>query len=803
MRTLIMTPFAEWNWVLGAIVALGVILRVWGMTFGLPYMTNPDEGAVIFNALRFLHSGNLSPDFFHWPSLILYLHAALYAIYFLFGRLSGRFESVDDLALPDQLAMAVGKAAMPEQFILGRAMSVAFGVLAVIAVYGVCRQMHAGRLAGWIAALFLSVEPVNVRYSQIIRPDIAAVFFAVASMFFALKILDDPRPRHYLLAGAFAGLAASSKYNAALIFVSIFVAHFFCFQPRGLLRKEIIFAAMASAGAFFLGTPFALLEPQRFLLQGLFADAIHYATGHAGAEGNSLQWYVSFLWSDLGGILVLALGQFVLTLARRDSKGWALFSFALVYFGFVNLYQVHFDATILPAIPFLFAAAALFLVEVYNFLIHQFSQQSAASPMALGALVIVLALPMLSMTVANDTRLLLPDGRDTAREWIDANLPVGSRIALEAYSPYVNRQHFMVEGFEGLIDHPPEWYAQNGFEYLVFSYGTYGRYYESASRYPEYIRQYEAFFARFPEAKRFNDGGYEIRIHQTGVTDLPTQRVAARFGIYSNWIEFVGYDSMPVQTGQPLNLALYWRALETRRERLTLTTRLLDNADREIAQLSGALFDASSGRWQEGIVRVPWTIAAPDAPGMYRLELDVDAEGLGRVPVLSQTRQPISDKLFLDPFKVAPTPPTQAELDRARRANVRFGDAILLLCYSLRSGSIHPGDSLLLTLYWKSEAKMGKDYTAFVHLLDVNGNVRAQIDTQPRGGMYPTLIWDAGEIVRDDYALVLPRDFLPGEYEIEIGFYEYPGLTRLAVADAEGNNLGDHLVLPDAIRVGQ
>jgi hypothetical protein len=280
--------------------------------------------------------------------------------------------------------------------------------------------------------------------------------------------------------------------------------------------------------------------------------------------------------------------------------------------------------------------------------------------------------------------------------------------------------------------------------------------------------------------------------------------VAARFGIYSGWVELVGYELPTAQEGKPIDFSLFWLGLEARREPLQLTVRLRDATDREVAQSSGALFgSSSSGGWDPGITRVPWTLAAPAEPGMYRLELDVDAEGQGRVPVLSRSSEPISDKLYIGPFKVSSAPPSPEELQRTRGANIRFGDAIGLQSYSLSERVQRPGGVLNVTLYWQSAAKIDKDYTVFVHLLDASGNVRAQIDASPRGGRYPTSLWDAGEIVRDDYALALPRALAPGDYRIEIGLYAYPSLTRLTAVDANGQSIGEQWLASDLIQVLQ
>jgi hypothetical protein len=178
----------------------------------------------------------------------------------------------------------------------------------------------------------------------------------------------------------------------------------------------------------------------------------------------------------------------------------------------------------------------------------------------------------------------------------------------------------------------------------------------------------------------------------------------------------------------------------------------------------------------------------------------VDADGVGRVPVLDLEKQPISDKLFIGPLKISP-PTLSDELNNTRRVDAMFGNTFALLGYSIPSRAGRAGKTLDVTLYWQSVAKSDKDYTVFLHLLDSSGIVRAQLDMQPRSGAYPTSIWDVGEIVRDDYALELPRDLAPGDYTIGLGMYEYPSLIRLNVTGAAGNPVGDHLTLDETVQV--
>ncbi len=801
----IVARLAKINWLLMLIVALGLGLRLWGINYGLPYTYGPDEPTYVTITLQMLRTGDLNAHWWYYPSLMFYLNAAAFLIYFSFGRILGfvSFASPADFPLPEIVTMGVGRLALPAEFLIARGMTALFSAAAIGLVYFIGRRLFSSRWAAMLAALFCAVSPTIIGLSHRFAPDIFAMFFSLVSFLFAIQIVDEPRLRNYVFAGIGAGLAIASKYNAGLVLVALVAAHFLLFGIAGWRRKELYVAAVATALAFMIGTPFAVLDFQNFW-DGVRWQAFSYAAeGHAGAEGNALMWYVTYLWQSEGLVALGAAVSAVLILFNRSKQNLVLLSFPLVYFVFVSLLLVRNDRTILLIVPFLALLATSFVAGLHEWSIQRLRLPRAVAVAALSAVIALCALsPLQSVAIAN-SQLGVVDSRETARVWIDRNLPAGSRVALEGYSPYVDTDRFVVHGEFSMIDRSPEWYVQNGYEYLVFSYGAFGRYYENPVQYPDQMARYVDFFARFPELIRFNDGGYLIRIHKTNVSGLPEQRVAASFGIYAPLLELVGYDVGKGQAGDAV-FTLYWRAVEARREPVRLTARLLDRGhlgdrnDQEIARTSGDLFGATNVGmpWPAGITRVPWKIALPAAaaPGLYRVELDVDGEGIGRIPVLSKGSKPISDKLFIGPLKVSPMAPSADELQRARSSGARFGDAFVLQSYQF-SEAARAGESLNVTLYWRSIVKTDKDYTVFVHLIDAGGNVRAQVDAQPRAGAYPTSIWDAGEVMRDEYALSLPRDLAPGDYGIEIGAYEYPSLARLAVSDADGKPLGDHLVL--------
>jgi hypothetical protein len=90
-----------------------------------------------------------------------------------------------------------------------------------------------------------------------------------------------------------------------------------------------------------------------------------------------------------------------------------------------------------------------------------------------------------------------------------------------------------------------------------------------------------------------------------------------------------------------------------------------------------------------------------------------------------------------------------------------------------------------VTLIWEAEVEMERDYTAFVHLLDQDGSLIAQLDRQPEG--YPTSDWQPGERVMDTYLVKLPAGLDEGEYLLQTGFYYLPADERLGKPELLGS----------------
>jgi hypothetical protein len=125
------------------------------------------------------------------------------------------------------------------------------------------------------------------------------------------------------------------------------------------------------------------------------------------------------------------------------------------------------------------------------------------------------------------------------------------------------------------------------------------------------------------------------------------------------------------------------------------------------------------------------------------------------------------------PAAAIPQRPPQVAMDQP------LGDGITLIGYDVQPASLQPGAMLYLQLHWGVDAIPTGDWTVFTHLLgtDATGTrtVVAGRDSQPGNGSLPTLRWQPGWRILDEYQLAIPAELAPGIYQLETGLYQATG----------------------------
>ena len=133
----------------------------------------------------------------------------------------------------------------------------------------------------------------------------------------------------------------------------------------------------------------------------------------------------------------------------------------------------------------------------------------------------------------------------------------------------------------------------------------------------------------------------------------------------------------------------------------------------------------------------------------------------------------------------------------AYAADANFDDKAQLLGYDLPTSRLSPGDTLPLTLLWRSlTSDMRESYTVFVHLVGPDGAIYGQWDKEPgERSKQPTTGWVEREVVEDPVLVPLSADAPPGTYQVLVGLYLAPDGPRLPLRDGSGNIIGDALEL--------
>jgi 4-amino-4-deoxy-L-arabinose transferase-like glycosyltransferase len=387
------------------ILAVGAALRFWGLDFGLPHrMSRPDEEGLIVPAIRMV-GGQLNPHWFHWPSLAMYILSVPYALYIALQRARGAAIGPD---------LVPFYAAHPSPFhLIDRAFAAACGTLTIYLVYRLAR-LYFPRRASTLAAVFLAVAPLHVRDSHFGVTDVPATLLVVAAVYAAARWRYSSSRTGLWLAAAVCGLAASTKYNAALVLAPLLLAVVMRAREdrEGVARAayRCALAAGIAAVAFVVGTPFAVLSPAEFM-DGLRAVSGHLSAGHGLDLGPGWTYHPSVtLRYGLGTPLLVAgvAGSVWFAIARPDAA-IQLLAFPAVYYLAIGPSRVVFFRYALPLVPFLCIGAG-----------YAVGRLPRAASLALAG---VLALSCVPDIVRSDRLLARTDTRVLAADWITSRIP--------------------------------------------------------------------------------------------------------------------------------------------------------------------------------------------------------------------------------------------------------------------------------------------------------------------------------------------------------------------------------------------
>lgn len=467
------------------VLLVAVAIRVWGVRFGLPQRTHIDEPAYVLAALK-IASGNfnipyptLSPNLYEL--ILTFGYGALYAVYriagvYLSGLEFGRSYLVDPTPF----------------YLLARLTSVLLSAIAVYITYLIGEKLI-GKLGGILAALILAVVFIDVRHAHFAEPYALLSLFSITCAYFGFRFVENGKIINLVLSAGLAGMAFALRSSMALLFViPVFSSlkrgskNIRSLGDLGQYVRLIVPFAMSALVGFVLAYPGILIEPSQFL------DAFRYyrdlASGAQGFQGfifnpgSGWQFYFENFVVGLGGPLILAsvCGLIIILLSvNHRRRWWLIISFPLIYMMLLGTSKMAFIRYSVPLMPYIALLAAVGVSSAYDYGTKKNKNLGWLLLITLMGLIIFIPL---KNDVLLDNLLTRQDTRAIAKWWIESNLPVNSKIALQWFTPTLATENdpepessrifrtFIIDPFVSNPDYYSiEYYRKNGFKYLIVS----------------------------------------------------------------------------------------------------------------------------------------------------------------------------------------------------------------------------------------------------------------------------------------------------------------------------------------------
>ena len=408
-----------------AILPVAAMARLWGIHFCLPHpRCRPDEDAIsaIAGGLRL---ADLNPHVFNYPALFMLVVAM---VLFMLPSL----ERLLHKAMPFHFRPLLdGASTTTIHYMVARVLTAAAGIASVWVVFRIALRLF-DRTAALSAAALLALAFLHVRDSHYGVTDVPMSFMVLIAFLYVVRFAESGVKRDVAIAGVTAGLAASTKYNAALIALPALFAIFGSGPGTKSIRARVADAAtfvVLMVAAFVCTSPYSVLDFRHFSADVL-SDAQHLLGGHGVSVGRGWVYHATTtLRYGVGAPMLVAgvTGVLLLTI-RNPRKGVLVALFPVSYYVLLGSGYTVFTRHMIPVVPFLCLTAGYFIAESADWLAMRVRRpQWRAALVTLG--VIGALWPSVRSVVMFDVLIARTDSRLLARRWVEQRFPAGTTIA--------------------------------------------------------------------------------------------------------------------------------------------------------------------------------------------------------------------------------------------------------------------------------------------------------------------------------------------------------------------------------------
>ncbi len=193
-------------------------------------------------------------------------------------------------------------------------------------------------------------------------------------------------------------------------------------------------------------------------------------------------------------------------------------------------------------------------------------------------------------------------------------------------------------------------------------------------------------------------------------------------------------------------------------------------------------------------------LASPPAGGRYPLTVRIfDPAAASYLRALDDAGAPVTDVVTVGQVKVVV--PTSTQVAHTRPA--ALGDVARFIGFSLSAAenTIHPGDTVTLTVVYQALRPADRGLTQFTHLYDTTRGLVGQSDMPPLAGNNPAPGWIGGEVIRDVLEVKVSDEAPPGDYALLWGLYDPITGERVPITLPDGTQPADRALLLETLQI--
>jgi len=409
--------FLKNNWPICLIILLAAILRLGGLSWGLPFYFHPDEWNMAAAVTRLSPENKFNPEFFAYGQFPLYLAYFTAKFYNLLPWIN--LKAIDTT----------------EAIFFLRFWSALASVGVVYLVYLLSSKIFSQRK--FLAAALAAFTPSLIQIAHFGTTESILAFSFLGIVFFSFKVLEKPALNNYLLASLFLSFALGSKISGIIFAVPLFLATVIqllkesTYKNKFKIALSFLFSLTLTLTLTLFFSPYLILN---------FKESLRILTYEAQVASGQIPVFYTRQFFHTSPFL------FQLEKVFPYALGWPIFIFGTlglffsIFFIIKSLVKrkIHnFELQLLIlnlafltyflSQAFLFCKWTRFLAPIFPFfpIFVAFTLSYLSNLRYLSCLICIIPGLLFSSIYFR------PDIRFTASEWIYKNIPSGAKVLSE------------------------------------------------------------------------------------------------------------------------------------------------------------------------------------------------------------------------------------------------------------------------------------------------------------------------------------------------------------------------------------